>query len=215
MATSVKQLSDRVSQLMSLADDSFKKENTNRFEYLLTQFRASSLSFIHNLYGENHPFYTEFNKTVLKTDLFAFSLGRSILASIKNEIDSGWLTSFKGLVSAEIFSDFLEMAEHLLKEKYKDAAAVIIGSALEGYLRQLCLKQGISTNDPKTGKPKKANLLNAELAKAVYNLLDQQNVTAWLELRNKAAHGNYAEYNQLQVENMMQAVTEFMARNSV
>src|SRR4051794_19965214 len=54
--------------------------------------------------------------------------GRGILKAIKNEIDNGWLVTMKGIVSAEIFTDFLEMAEHLLKEKYKDAAAVIIGS---------------------------------------------------------------------------------------
>ena len=47
------------------------------------------------------------------------------------------------------------------------------------------------------------------------NKLDQKNVTAWLDLRNKAAHGNYGEYNQQQVEFMLHAVTEFMTRNSI
>jgi len=83
-------------------------------------------------------------------------------------------------------------------------------------LRQLCIKSSIPTDDPKTGKPKKADLLNSELAGAsIYNKLDQKNVTAWLDLRNKAAHGKYADYNQQQVEFMMQTVTEFMTRNSV
>jgi hypothetical protein len=64
--------------------------------------------------------------------------------------------------------------------------------------------------------PKKADLLNAELTKShVYNNLDQKAVSAWLDLRNKAAHGRYGEYNDKQVENMIQGVTEFMARNGI
>jgi hypothetical protein len=47
------------------------------------------------------------------------------------------------------------------------------------------------------------------------NKLDQKNVTAWLDLRNKAAHGKYTEYQKDQVELMMQGVTQFMARNSI
>ena len=48
-----------------------------------------------------------------------------------------------------------------------------------------------------------------------YNKLDQKSVTAWLDLRNRAAHGRYEEYTRDQVELMVQAVTEFMARNAV
>lgn len=45
-------------------------------------------------------------------------------------------------------------------------------------------------------------------------LLDQKNVTAWLGLRNKAAHGQYAEYNADQVRVMQSGVSEFNARTS-
>ncbi|AIY39887.1 hypothetical protein LT85_0727 [Collimonas arenae] len=46
-------------------------------------------------------------------------------------------------------------------------------------------------------------------------MLDQKSVTAWLDLRNKAAHGKYSEYTKEQVEVMCQGVVNFMARNSV
>ncbi len=37
--------------------------------------------------------------------------------------------------------------------------------------------------------------MNNELAAfGAYNKLDQKNVTAWLDLRNKAAHAQYHEY---------------------
>ena len=38
---------------------------------------------------------------------------------------------------AELFADFLEMADYLLSEGYKDPAAVLGGSMLEEHLRQL------------------------------------------------------------------------------
>ena len=47
---------------------------------------------------------------------------------------------------------------------------------------------------------------------SVYNKLDQKNVTAWLDLRNKAAHGKYQEYTKEQVSLMLQSLSDFMVR---
>ena len=68
-------------------------------------------------------------------------------------------------------------------------------------------------NELKNGDtiPKKANTLNADLTKAgVYGVLEQKNISAWLDLRNRAAHGKYGEYNQEQVELMYQGVLNFI-----
>ena len=110
------------------------------------------------------------------------------------------------------------MANHLLNEDYKDPAAVMIGSVLEEHLRQLCYKEGIQTTIIKDGKQsfKKAGALNDELAaQALYNKLDHKNVIAWLDLRNKAAHGNYTEYTQGQVVLMLSSVSDFISRNPI
>lgn len=91
------------------------------------------------------------------------------------------------------------------------------GSVLEEHLRNLCTKNGIPIVEDKKGNsvPQKADSLNAELAKAnVYNKLDQKSVTAWLDLRNKAAHGKYDQYKIEQVELMFRGVSEFIARTS-
>ena len=93
----------------------------------------------------------------------------------------------------------------------------MIGSVLEENLRQLCNNNGIDVEFEKDGNyiPKKADRLNADLAKAeVYTKLDQKAVTMWLDLRNNAAHGKYKEYSNEQVELMLQGVTEFLARMS-
>ena len=82
----------------------------------------------------------------------------------------------------------------------------------EERLRKLCDKNGIIVSQG--GKPKKADALNAELAGAnVYSKLDQKNVTAWLDLRNKAAHGKYIEYTKDQVALLIQSARDFITRN--
>ena len=107
------------------------------------------------------------------------------------------------------------MATHLLSEGYKDAAAVIAGSTLEEHLRQLAGKHSVTTEHAQKGRtvPKKADRLNADLAKAAaYKKLDHKNITSWLNLRNDAAHGQYEEYSQVQVELMVQGIRDFLAR---
>lgn len=182
----INKYASRINEIIDLADRTLATKQTiggERFRTtsvnseLFYEFRTTSLSFILNLYGENHPFFFDFNRQVVQSNPSDTIEGRGILKSIKAEIDGGWLVTLKGLVSAEIFSDFIEMADYLLKEGYKDPAAVVIGSVLEEHLKQLCSKNGIPTEDIKSGKlvPKKADLLNSELSgKAVYNKLDQK-----------------------------------------
>ena len=177
-------------------------------------FRSASLSFIISLYGTSHPYYSEFDR-VKEAKLVHTLIGVEHLRSIKNEIELGWLISIKQLVTAEVFADFLEMSEHLLAEGYKDAAAVMIGSTLEEHLRQLCFKHNVETTFMKAGDlaPKKADVLNADLKKAeVYGPIEQKLVTAWLGLRNSAAHGNYSEYTKEQVQVMYQGVLGFISQ---
>lgn len=184
-------------------------------EELQTGFRAACLSFIKSLYGEDHPLYKEFKTALQHRYASHTAMGIQILYAIKTEISNGWLASVNALVAAEIFTDFLEMAEHLLEEGYKDAAAVMIGSTLEEHLRQLCdaYKVDKTTLKGTDEISKKADVLNADLKKAgAYNTLDQKQVTAWLGIRNSAAHGKYDEYSKEQVLMMYDGVLNFISR---
>jgi hypothetical protein len=60
-----------------------------------------------------------------------------ILSALRDDYEAGYLTSIEELIHADLFADFLDMAEELLKKKYKDAAAVITGSVLEEHLGSL------------------------------------------------------------------------------
>lgn len=103
------------------------------------------------VYGKEHSHYSEFEKATSINLESSAKKGHGILLAIQDEIDGGWLFSVKKLVSAEIFSDFLEMTAHLLAQEYKDPAAVIIGSVLEENLRQLCHSVGIEIEIEKEG----------------------------------------------------------------
>ncbi|WP_051056163.1 DUF4145 domain-containing protein [Cylindrospermum stagnale] len=179
-------------------------------------------SFLLSIFGEDSSQYKLFVKNCEDRRSLRDSIpkrikrGLAVLNAAKTDIERGYLKKIEALVSADIFSDFLEMASYLLSEGYKDPAAVMIGSTLEEHLRKLCNKNSIDieyTNGRGDLVPKKADAMNADLVKAnIYNKLDQKSVTTWLDLRNKAAHGQYGEYTKEQVELMLQGVTNFMTR---
>jgi len=183
-----------------------------------TGIKAASLSFVLKLYPITHPYYTEINKLLTFTSAETLSQLLNILRNIHEEISGGWLFTIKGLISSEIFADFMEMSKNLLDQSYKDAAAVMIGGVLEEHLRQLCSKNDIPIETENSDKirPRNADSLNSDLNKReVYNTLDSKSVVSWLGLRNDAAHGHYGAYTKGQVDNMYNGVMEFLKRNSI
>lgn len=177
---------------------------------LYAELKNSSKSLILKLYGKEHPYYTDLDESLQNFN--GTDSAKGILNAIKYEINDGFILSVRDLVSKEVFSDFIEMAEYFLSEKYKDPAAVIIGSVLENRLRSLMIANHLDIIDSK-GKIKKASSFNDELYKAdVYGKLDQKSIVAWLDLRNQAAHGHYDEYNQQQVDLMLNYVRDFITR---
>jgi hypothetical protein len=135
-----------------------------------------------------------------------------VLQALRADVESGFTSSLAELIHGELFGDWLEMAAHLLESRYKDPAAVMAGSALEAHLKQLAGKHDVDIKSA-DGRPKKAALLNDELkAKTAYSPLDHKNVTAWLGLRNSAAHGEYEAYTRDQVQNLIDGVRHFITR---
>jgi len=144
------------------------------------ELETGALSFIQRTFGTDSPYYKQLQFEKLDhLSRTPYIIGA--LNACRNELAGGWVTTTKGLVSAEVFYDFISMAEHLLSEGYKDAAAVMVGSVLEEHLRQLCQKSGITIEMLKTDGsrvPLKAAAMNDELAKAgVYSKLDLKSVT--------------------------------------
>lgn len=172
---------------------------------------------IRRLYGTESQQYASYSE-VLKTPNFSniysnwnahISQLIGVAKAVQYDFESGLLSNIRSLLQADIFADFLDMAEHLLGEGYKDAAAVIIGTVLEDSMRKLCVKQCLSIEN-ENGKPLTIEPLNSSLVKAgIYNKLIQKQITSWADLRNKAAHGHYSEYDKSQVQMMLLFVQKF------
>jgi hypothetical protein len=136
-----------------------------------------------------------------------------IVYALRTDIEAGYTHTLAELIHADVFSDFLDMAAELLNKGYKDPSAVIAGSVLEEHLRKLSPIHGVAVTKS-DGSPKKADSLNAELAAVpVYNKLVHKQVTAWLGLRNSAAHGQYGDYDHGQVTALIRDVRDFMVRH--
>ena len=213
-------LSKRIDALIKLGEEVLGTGDQNdRVEIIsFFKFRSASASFILNLFCETHPYYRDFLDKVKVPRGYETQKGIGILYAINDEICDGWLESTRGLISADIFGDFIEMAEHLLAEGYKDPAAVIIGSSLEQHLKNLCLANNIEVMIERNEKviPKKADQINSDLVKGgVYSKLDQKSVTFWLGIRNNAAHGQFDQYNEDQVKIMLSGVLEFINRTTI
>ena len=219
----LKDLEIRIDQLVAQAETALRNARTTEYSggpvmqsAEWARLRAAGLAFIESTFGREHSYYREFDTRLVDTWESSGKYALGILTAVRDQIKGGWVETTKGLVTAEVFADFLEMAEHLLDQKYKDPAAVMTGSVLEEHLRQLCITASIPIIEDQSGVkavPRKADALNSDLARAArYSKLDQKQVTAWLDLRNKAAHGRYAEYSDQQVVLMLAGVRDFVSR---
>ncbi|NMY42525.1 hypothetical protein HBN76_14480 [Pseudomonas sp. WS 5013] len=172
-----------------------------------------SIAAVHRATGSNSTYSLQINKILEKWPELHLHTSSiiGVVQAARDDLSAGYINTLIELVHAETFSDFLDMASHLQEAGYKDAAAVITGSTLESHIRGLCYKHGIDIEI--NGQPAKADRLNSELTKAeAYSKLDNKNVTAWLDLRNKAAHGKYTEYTKEQVDLLIASVRDFIAR---
>jgi hypothetical protein len=179
----------------------------------LTKAKAT----ITRITGANSSYYKDIEAFLQLPRAFAGTKLKYIIGTVsalRSDIQNNFLKSLTDIIQGDVFSDYLEMADHLLIEGYKDPAAVLIGSTLESHIRELCKSHQIEielTNSKGNIVSKKADLMNSELAKAnVYSSSYQKQIVAWLSIRNFAAHGKYSEYTNEEVKLMLQGVRQFI-----
>lgn len=131
---------------------------------------------------------------------------RGVLQALKLDFEGGHLVNIRNQIRTDVESDFLSQAHRLLEDGSKDPAAMLIGAVLEDALRQLCRGNGVSGGD-------NIESMNAPLRTAgVYGLPQQQQVTAWAAIRNKADHGHFDQYDIAEVRVMQQGVAGFISK---
>jgi hypothetical protein len=134
-----------------------------------------------------------------------------------DEYAAGSRFAIEPSIRRAVFFDFLDMAAWLLEESdhlsAATSAAFLAGATFEEYLRKLADANGIETVNS-AGERLRAESLNTELCgEGVYDLSEQMQATAWLDLRNKAYLAKRQEFTAEEVRLMIQGVREFMIRH--
>jgi hypothetical protein len=183
-------------------------------------FRTAGFAAIEAFAGRDSQHFADFNHQTTKSPDFDendYFNAKGILTTLRAQIARGWLLNASQIISGEMFADLLDMAQHLVGEHYSLAAAVLAGSSLEAHMRRLATAASIDLEQV-NGKgdivPKKADTLNAELKKAnVYDAAEQKQITAWLAVRNNAAHGHQDKIHEPVVAGMVDGIRNFIVRH--
>lgn len=164
------------------------------------------LNLLQRGFSEESIHFKQFNHIFSKSsgEVDEFETCREILISAKKDFEGGFLFNVSALVKAEVLDDVLEQANALLDAGYKDAACILNGVTLETTLKELSKRAKVSLG--------KLDKMNTDLCKAgVYNMAKQKQITAWAELRNKAAHGEWTAYDSDDVRSFQDGVQRFIA----
>ncbi len=188
--------------------------SVNKSREFLSTCITRALSVIDRIAGKKSEYYIRIEEYFESDKLIVnrFKFVKGALIALYKDLQQDYLKTVSELIHGDIFSDYLDMAQYLLDEKYKDASAVIAGSTLEEHLRKLCEKNGIDIEITTSGrvKPKKADQMNSDLkGENVYSKTQMKQVTAWLGIRNDAAHGNYNNYSEEEVKIMIIGLRNF------
>jgi len=181
----------------TLAPDSFKG------------WRAQGESLLTNLLGKDHVYTKHFGKEVESGFIEDVRSGQGILKAVVEDLDAGLLRDVKQLVAAEVFTDLLDMAGHLLEAGYKDACASLTGAVLENGLRRVVASAGfvVTARDS-------LNSLNDKCASGgLYTRLVQKRLQVWIDIRNSADHGQFDQYTTDDVREMVGGVTEVLGQH--
>jgi hypothetical protein len=173
-----------------------------------TQWRTQTLAALNAILGEHHTYTRAFSDSIDKGYTSTVKGGIGILNAIHDDAEKGRLLSLQQIVVAEVFSDFLDMAKHLLDHGYKDAAALITGAVLEDGMRRIVRQAGLRVS-PKDD----LSALNSKCSQGqIYNNLIRKKIAVWTDIRNNAAHGKWDGYTAEDVVKMHEEVSEFLGK---
>ena len=164
------------------------------------------LNLLQRVFGEDSIHFQHFSRDAanVRDSEYSFRGVVAIFNAAREDYEGGYLFNLQSLAKAEVFDDMLEQANALLSAGYKDPACVVAGVALETTLKDLCSRNGIAHA--------KLDKMNADLAKSgLYNKGMQKQITAWADRRNSAAHGDWNEYTDADVDDMIKGVTRMIS----
>jgi hypothetical protein len=174
------------------------------------QWRLESHSFLDSVLGLDNRYTVFFNDRVsanFSRRVFV-EQGLSSLRGAQSELGFGPLPNVEGLISGTIFTNFLDMAEHLLEQGYTQVVPSLAGAVLEDGLRRIAGAHGIEVREDSD----RISSLNQKLADGgIYSNLTRSKIVVWSKIRNNADHGKFAENGEQDVRQMLEGVRDFLS----
>ena len=164
---------------------------------------------LETVFGPQSPHmhhFQEFTKDMIDVELsYKVHSIVGILTGALDDLEKGYLLGQEFLIAGEIFDSVLEQAKHLNRSGHKDPAAVLARVVLEDALKRIARGEGLDDNQ-------RASQLNDDLRRiGKYPQPQWRLVQAWLDIGNAAAHGNFNEYNEEDVEGLIEDIERFLA----
>ena len=170
-------------------------------------WRTQVLSWLGRTIGAEDVYCREFGRLTDRTGEHNLRAGIAVLESLASDARAGYLDDLREQVAAAVFTDLLDMAQHLVEESFKDPAASLTGAVLEDSLRRMLVKRGVALRPGVN-----LNELNDMCVKhGAYGRVAQGQVNGWRVIRNATDHGNFDEYTLADVRSMLQGVRDFLA----
>ena len=175
------------------------------------EWRAQAIALVRGALPDNHHYRLEL-EMVTQPETFNIpdtgnrDAGVGVLRAFREDLANGDLAGIRTLVSAEVFTDFMGMADHLLAEGYHHAAASIAGAVLEDSLRRTLLERGAKA----TGNLESMN--QVALDTGLYGPPVYQQVKVWVGVRNDADHGNWSAVGPDRVSPMVRDLPTFLVQ---
>ncbi len=212
------ELITKIDELIKLypSDSAENKSVTKAQYYTLVK------QFIYNYFGQDTEFYKALNQDHHRTGdknrsqyqeaLTAWEILLSIRSYISLNLDFRQTEKFR--IGIDLISDFMIQAHGLLKDKkyHPAAAAILMGAALEEFLKKLAEKHKIEIDYTKdtistvSEKLRKLEILNKQ---------DMKDITSWSGIRNDATHGNFSEIDdRKRIKITIEAIDLFMRKYS-
>lgn len=170
--------------------------------------------FLISFAGKNSPFLSQIESGLPTSRAMAGQYLVEVLKAYIAHLESGLIRGLSPKRQAEIdvTSDFLDQAQGLLKSNkvHPAAPAVLIGAALEEFLRNWVEDVGLSLGNKKPSLDAYSSTLReAELI----TKQDAKDIAAWAGIRNHAAHGEWDELGGSErIRLMLDGVNLFMRK---
>ncbi len=198
----LKNIRDEGCGIASLENSFSYIEETDRIEAWLIS-AENIISKLFDLHSIQYRAYRKASMGHIESASQILSI-KGVLDGIIADIEGGYIEGLVTEITINILSDILYQAKELLREGLKDVAAIYGRISLEKNLKELAEKNNIASNQ-------RANKINDDLRnKNIYTQIRWREIQVWLDIGNKSAHGEFNDYTNNDVENMLDGVERFI-----